>query len=122
MRKRMAWIEGHESKKKKKIDVPPIHNTFSYPTCIIQPNDKMKNLNEVFVDITIHNLKQKKNEDRVIYLELRLIFPRVMTLPQLTINTLEKTPSIEQLVNRCIEHEELNNLKAKKIQIMFKFK
>lgn len=118
----MAWIEGHESKKKKKIDVPPIHNTFSYPTCIIQPNDKMKNLNEVFVDITIHNLKQKKNEDRVIYLELRLIFPRVMTLPQLTINTLEETPSIEQLVNRCIEHEELNNLKAKKIQIMFKFK
>jgi hypothetical protein len=120
-KKRMAWIEGRESKKKK-IDVPPIHNTFSYPTCIIQPHDKVRNLNEVFIDITIYNLKEKEIEDCVIYPELRLIFYQVVTLPQLTINTLEETTSIEQLVKRCIEHEEFNNLKEKKIQMMFKFK
>jgi hypothetical protein len=82
----------------------------------------VRNLNEVFIDITIYNLKEKEIEDYVIYPELRLIFYQVVTLPQLTINTLEETASIEQLVKRCIEHEELNNLKEKKIQMMFKFK
>lgn len=59
-KKMMAWIEGRESKNKKKINVPPMHNTFYYPTCIIQPNDKVRNLNEVFIDITIHNLKRRR--------------------------------------------------------------
>jgi len=50
-----------------------MHITFHLSICVIQPNDKVRNQNKVFIDLIIYNLKENEIEDYVIYLELGLI-------------------------------------------------
>jgi hypothetical protein len=69
----MAKIEGRNPNNEKKINVTPMHITFHLSICVIQPNDKVRNQNKVFIDLIIYNLKENEIEDYVIYLELGLI-------------------------------------------------
>jgi len=55
------------------FNVTPMHMTFHLSICVIQPNDKVRNQNKMFIDLTIYNLKENEIEDYVIYLELGLI-------------------------------------------------
>lgn len=73
MRKGWQKLRGVILIMKKKINVTPMHITFHLSICVIQPNDKVRNQNKMFIDLIIYNLKENEIEDYVIYLELGLI-------------------------------------------------
>jgi hypothetical protein len=44
------------------MDIPLIKVTFPYPTYVIQLEEEVKKLNQMFVDSSIHNLIDNENE------------------------------------------------------------
>lgn len=69
----------------KEISMPLICSTFSCQSYVIQPNDEVRNLNEVCVGLSIHDLKEN-SKNCVIYLELELNSSYIVILSQMTIN------------------------------------
>jgi len=57
----LAHIKGKDLNEED-MDIPLIKVTFPYPTYVIQLEEEVKKLNQMFVDSSIHNLIDNENE------------------------------------------------------------
>jgi hypothetical protein len=57
----LAHIKGKDLNEED-MDIPLIKVTFPHPTYVIQLEEEVKRLNQMFVDSSIHNLIDNENE------------------------------------------------------------